>query len=283
MKKLRFLIPIDFSASAKNAGAYAASLAQSTGSSIVFLHVIAPALDDDYLLSLDLGTIKTEAKRMLDTWTNQIRDKYQVDCEDRINVGDVTGEILLTAKDTKADFIIMGTHGAGAIKKLLYGSHTKAVIEKSACPVLAIPEGASFSPYERIVYATDYQSSDIDALSKLAQIAAAFEAEIDVVHIIDEHEHGATELSIIEYFKDLVTKHIQYPNITYRVLKHENVAKGIELFVQSVGGNMVALSMQKLGFLNKLFHASLTKELVARSRVPMMAFHVHEAPDAGGI
>jgi nucleotide-binding universal stress UspA family protein len=281
MKRMRFLVPVDFSPGSENAAKYAGSLASASAASIVFLHVVTPPFDDDTFLAYDPEAVSREAMSKLENWAEGIGTAFNLSYECKIRVGGITPEIQYLADTMNIDFIIMGTHGTTAIQKLLYGSHTTEVIEKAPCPVLAIPEETTFLPYRSIVYATDYQSSDILALEKLALLAEVFGAAIDVVHIVEENESRATELSIISYFDDLIKEHISYPNISCRVFRHDNISKGIERFTQSVGGDIVALAMRKQGFLSKLIRGSITREFVTRSRVPIIAFHVHQTAEAG--
>jgi len=53
--------------------------------------------------------------------------------------GAVAEEILNPADVLKADLIVMGTHGHGAMYNLLVGSTTKGVLKRSARPVLLVP------------------------------------------------------------------------------------------------------------------------------------------------
>lgn len=281
MKKMKFLVPVDFSAGAENATRYAAGLANSSAASLLFLHVVSPPFDENTFLAFDAEAVSAEALEKLEAWTKAHCSDLDLEYECKVRVGEISTEIQLLADLINADFIIMGTHGTTGIQKLLYGSQTTAVIENAPCPVLAIPLEASFSPYRQIVYATDYQSSDIQALSKLSLLAAVFGAAIDVVHISEEHESRATELSIVAYFEDLIRENISYPNISCRVFSHDDIGKGIERFTASVGGDIVALAMRKQGFLSKLFRGSLTREFVTRSTVPIIAFHVHQTAEAG--
>ena len=43
---------------------------------------------------------------------------------------------------TKADLIVMGTHGRRGFKRLLLGSVTEAVLREAPCPVLTVPPHA---------------------------------------------------------------------------------------------------------------------------------------------
>src|SRR5690606_5942195 len=280
MKRMRFLVPVDFSEGAANAVRYAAALAETGGSSLMILHVVVPPFDDHAFLAFDANAVRDEALVKLEAWAAEQCADYDVAFECKVRVGEVAEETRQLADLMNIDFIIMGTREVTAMRKLLYGSHATEVIERVACPVLAIPEDVPFAPYQKIVYATDYQTSDLHALAKLSQLASITGAAIDVVHISDEDADRATELSVIAYFEDLIRENISYPNITCRVFSHENVGKGIERFTHSVGGDIVALAMRRQGFLSKLFRGSLTKEFVTRSTVPIIAFHVHQPAEA---
>lgn len=280
MKRMRFLVPVDFSEGAANAVRYAAALAETSGSSLVILHVIVPPFDDHAFLAFDAEAVRDEALAKLQSWSVGKCADFNVQYECKVRLGEVAEETRQLADLMNIDFIVMGTHGVTAMRKLLYGSHTTEVIERAACPVLAIPEDATFAPYRQIVYATDYQTSDIHALTKLSQLAEITGAAIDVVHISEEGEDRATELSVIAYFEDLIKENISYPNIACRVFSHEDVGKGIERFTHSIGGDIVALAMRRQGFLSKLFRGSLTEEFVTRGTVPIIAFHVHQPAEA---
>jgi nucleotide-binding universal stress UspA family protein len=53
--------------------------------------------------------------------------------------GEVTEEILRIANATKADLIVMGRHGHGAVYNLLVGSVTHGVLKLADRPVLLVP------------------------------------------------------------------------------------------------------------------------------------------------
>jgi len=53
--------------------------------------------------------------------------------------GVVAEEILNQADELKADLIVMGTHGHGAMYNLLVGSATKGVLKHTTRPLLLVP------------------------------------------------------------------------------------------------------------------------------------------------
>ena len=53
--------------------------------------------------------------------------------------GPIVSSILDTANARKADLIVMGSHGHGAVYHLLVGSVTAGVLKSAKCPVLVVP------------------------------------------------------------------------------------------------------------------------------------------------
>ena len=59
-------------------------------------------------------------------------------CQERTATGDIVPTLLAEAKAAKADMIVIGSHGKGALKSLLVGSVTQKVIALSPVPVLVV-------------------------------------------------------------------------------------------------------------------------------------------------
>jgi nucleotide-binding universal stress UspA family protein len=49
-------------------------------------------------------------------------------------------EILRVAGEQKADLLVVGIHGRGAIDRLLLGSTSQHLVRQASCPVLTIRE-----------------------------------------------------------------------------------------------------------------------------------------------
>lgn len=79
-----------------------------------------------------------DQKSKLACWQKEIaQDGIKVTLHEP--TGSVADEILDQADAIEADFIVMGTHGHGAMHHLLVGSATKGVLKHATRPVLLVP------------------------------------------------------------------------------------------------------------------------------------------------
>ncbi len=140
----RILCPTDFLASSLKAFEYAISMAEETDAQLTVLHVVEmlaavgqePFVADDQFARMRGATI-AEARRRL---SSLIPDEARAYCTvDAVVVeGRDYREILCQAKAKRADLIVMGVHGRGALDLLLFGSTTQHVLRASTCPVLIV-------------------------------------------------------------------------------------------------------------------------------------------------
>jgi len=282
---MNFIVPTDFSTNAKKAAKYAAMLAQVTNSQIKLLHIISPPFFGDDKLDPSykekVAASKNEASIKLEEQRNQIISEYtNVNCDHITRVAENSSEnIVSIALNIKADFIVMGTRGAGLIKKTLIGSNTASVVEDSPIPVFVIPEEVSFLNPKKIVFASRFDSSDFKAIKQLSIIAPAFNAEIIIVHVAENEKGKETASLIMETFLARIREEITYPKITCQVLENENPQNGIEKFTDIVGADIISLSTIDRNPFEKLFSRSITKDMSFHSKIPLLVFHVKNNED----
>ena len=197
------LFPTDFSKNANRALQYAVEVASLTGSTLQVLHVYTPVISKDNLFSSlitdEVMDAKREALEKLTVIKETITKEFpKVHCELHVSVGEIVSEILNRALENGADLIIMGTLGANKLSKMIFGSNTASIVEKSMCPVLAVPSNCTYRPPERILFATNFSPKDLEGIKKLVTIAQAFNSEIILGHVdvsIDEESDEAMQAS----------------------------------------------------------------------------------------
>jgi nucleotide-binding universal stress UspA family protein len=79
-----------------------------------------------------------EEKKKLDEWKAEI-ERAGLKVTLHQPTGITVEEILECARTIKADVIVMGRHGHGAMYNLLVGSVTEGVLKRATVPVLLVP------------------------------------------------------------------------------------------------------------------------------------------------
>jgi nucleotide-binding universal stress UspA family protein len=274
---MKFLVPTDFSDNAFHAAVYAVTLAKAKpGSSIHLLHVLTPVINDPVLI----GDIVEEAVKSLEKIKVELKSRCSsCSISHSVKIGDTVSEIIKKANELNSGVVVMGIQGLDKTRRFFFGSNSRSLVDKATCPVLVIPETSVLKAPQKIVFATDYYDSDLEALQRLVPIAAAFNSEIVMVHIFDECDEEQSELIMMNFISNEIFKTIDYPHITYRVYYNERTSEGLKSFSESTGADLVVLSARKQNVFQKLFTKSVTKELAYNSGVPLLIFHVHKTGD----
>ena len=140
----RILCPIDGSAASAHALTYALSLAQETDGHVTLLYVVEPVPAAGEFGALDVEEYRRageeHARKVL---REAVPDDVRTWCrlDERVATGKPSERILDAATTERADVIVMGVRGRGAIDLLAFGSTTNEVIRRAGCPVLAVHSG----------------------------------------------------------------------------------------------------------------------------------------------
>jgi nucleotide-binding universal stress UspA family protein len=139
------LVPVDLSSATSRVCTAAGELARSIGGRLVLLHVVPPppvmmndyyAFDTGHLAQAMAAVEKDSADKL-----KALAKRYTARCP--VQTVHITGQpvaaILAQAAATKASYVVLGSHGHGAVFDLLVGSTTHGVLRKAKCPVLVVP------------------------------------------------------------------------------------------------------------------------------------------------
>jgi len=272
------LFPTDFSTNANRALEYAIEIAALTGATLNLLHVYTPIVSKENafssLITDEVGDASREAQEKLKVITDTITKEYPaVRYRTQVNVGEPVEEILNASKENQTDLIIMGTLGANKLSKMIFGSNTAAIIEKSESPVLAVPSGCTYHPPKKILFATNFSFKDLEGIKKLALIAQTFDCEIILAHIDVSIDEESDESSTMENFMKEVIAVTSYPKISYRIESDHNVSMGLDKIIEESAIDLFALSTHKRTWFEKIYNPSLTKKISHYTYIPLLAFH----------
>lgn len=139
------LVPVDYSETSVEALDFAILIAQHFKSGLALLAVERTTYPSD--LEAPVGWGLESATEKLNDFFKERAIEAGKDFRDQvrpkllIREGLAVQEILKAAEETKADMIVMGTHGRKGVSHALFGSVTEEVIRVAPCPVLVLRAG----------------------------------------------------------------------------------------------------------------------------------------------
>jgi nucleotide-binding universal stress UspA family protein len=144
VKLQRILVPVDFSDSSARALRHAAELATESGGTLAIVHVV-PA-DYGWLgigrgesRDLDRSLQRQAADRLRAFADEHVAHNVAADLE--VRIGQPAEEIVLAARESKCDSIVLSTRGLTGLDRYLIGSVADRVARLAPCPVVLMRPG----------------------------------------------------------------------------------------------------------------------------------------------
>lgn len=165
---MKYLVPYDFTPITRSALNHALNVAQSQPGEIELLHVIAKEED------------RAKAEQNFKDLLNELSSDIQKQLSTKVQVGDIFKDISRVAEENKVDWLVMGTHGAKGLQRIM-GSYAIKVITGSKIPFIVTQEKGPSAVIKRIVVPIDLNKESILIIRFAAKIAKIFEAEVHLV------------------------------------------------------------------------------------------------------
>ena len=272
----RILCPVDLKPDTLNSLEAAAHFAAAHKAQLVLLHVFTKRA---YELALDeydgdlskVDALQEQQQLSMDKLCETMRQMVpNLNCTTMLRNGSAINIILEEAKNLKANLIVMGSHGVHDITEAMDGNHPVKVIERSPCPVLCMPEGASFALPAKVVYGSRMKAEDPDCLQRLIAMLHPFKSRIEVVYVGDE---GSGSKEKWQAHEKLIRSYVAYDKMRFHYFPwKEDVHRGLDEFMLQIEGELLVLLTHQRNFLLRLFEKSVFKELTYFSDFPVLVY-----------
>ncbi len=270
MKKLRILLPTDYSLLARKAAEYAVMLSSNIDAEYILLHCDnVPRPSYGFVNKLD-DLLRAESMKTGNELADSIRKSTGIDASITCDFvqGDPIEVLESYSKEHKIDLIVMGTKGESVIQNKIFGSVAAGVLESVTCPTIFVPAKTDVTNKpENIAFATDLTNID-EEIQELISFAQFFNATIHVVHVYPDvidpstFDEEATKLELIASS--------DYPQITFNAVMDSDIIAGLDKFVESDHPDLIAMFTYKTGILEYLFNTSYTEEMTMHSNTPLL-------------
>ncbi|OFV90840.1 MAG: hypothetical protein A3G76_06290 [Acidobacteria bacterium RIFCSPLOWO2_12_FULL_65_11] len=145
MKRIRHVLcASDFSSASRRAFATAVTMAQSLDAKLTIGYVIRPLIvtaPEQYLDAVTVDQLRKEERRWSARQLEKLADsakKAGVRAATLLRDGDPSEQIVRASRSTRADIIVLGTHGRRGLSKFFLGSVAARVVATAPCPVVTV-------------------------------------------------------------------------------------------------------------------------------------------------
>ena len=279
----RVLVPLDGSAFGDRAIPLALQIAGRTGAHVDLVHIHMPGREDlsaitPYQFEQVTSRYAERDQAELGAEREQIREKAESLAREAGLV--VTGSVvfgavaeMLTnlAESSRADLIVMATHGRTGFARARLGSMADMVVRHASMPVLLVhpePDGSiARAPLcRRILVPLDGSDFSEEVLQPATDFARLYDAEVMLVHVVD---HRAK----------LPNAYLDPARATGVLLRHggrietvlaAHVVDGILDAAERMGADLIAMATHGRGGLTRLVMGSTASDLISRTHLPVL-------------
>jgi nucleotide-binding universal stress UspA family protein len=188
------LCAIDFSEHSRIALRHAAAIAARAKGALTVCYANDPLLVAAVAAALhDRQVAKrsaTELQRFVDE-TLTGRSNRELRVKSLVSMGRPPDEIMSAAARSQSDLLVLGTHGLTGPHRMLLGSTTLDILQRTTIPVLAVPRSERNAtgvppswPGDRIVAAIDLSADSQRAVDTAAGVARWFGSSLLLLHVV---------------------------------------------------------------------------------------------------
>lgn len=259
------LVPTDFSACAGHAWGAAILLAQKFDSVLHLLHTLPNSRPEQDPEEFEQANANTRT-----LLRNMAGEAGELDTVLTVTTGKLKDAISTYLEDHQVDLVVMGSHGAGGKQEFFIGSNTQKVIRTIHCPVLVIKEALEDIDFNKVVFASNFNTNEKEAFLRFKSFVKHFIPEI---HLVMVHTSSLFDppytlsQAVMNDFKELSQPFACHTHI-YRDF---TIEKGIRGFAEDIGAKLIGISNSNRHPIKRMFIGSNVEALVNHSRVPVLS------------
>ena len=272
------VVPTDFSSVSVNAMNYAVDMAQAINAGIVLLHVYnVPVSFTDSPVSPVTTVSIEEMKRTSEERLEELKKNLVIATAGQIQVytearlGNTIEELNAICKSVQPLAIIMGSHGATGLERMIMGSNTLTAMRQLKCPVLVVPPGTTYHGIKKIGLACDFENVVRSTpIEYIKNIVKEFGADLYVLNVQDIDQDDLEEATMDTVYLDAMLEDV---SPKYVQLTGKDVMESINSFAENNNLDLVMVIPKKHKFIDSLLHKSKSKELITHAHIPIVSIH----------
>jgi nucleotide-binding universal stress UspA family protein len=306
MKVAKVLCPTDFSPCAGQALEVAVLVARSFGAELHVLHGIVLHAADPHSAVHHLPNLEEIEAILQRAAASALAEDIAPHADGTLRIVEVqrrapfAGEAILNyAEEIGADLIVMGTHGRRGLSHLLLGSVANEVVRRAPCPVMTVrprPDGAHLRAIDRILVPVDFSKAANAALAAARDLAVAWTATLDVLHVIEETVmpafYAAGVTSLLQLDPEIRTRcqaelsrrveRLGGPSVVANAhVREGKAAQQIVAFAAEQASDLIVLATAGRTGVERLLLGSVAEKVVRLAPCPVLVVRPEDDEEAG--
>lgn len=190
------LVPVDFSEPSEQAFKFALLMARPYRSTVHVMHDIelpTETITGATIIREEMNAATDESNRQIDELEG-IPAAADVDVKRTVlKSTDPKRSILTYADENDIDLIVLGTHGRTDPVEDLIGSTAERVLRRSSCPTVTVRAVRPIENIDHVLVPVDFSEYSPRAVEHAAEVAAAHDARITILHAADDDSQMEAE------------------------------------------------------------------------------------------
>jgi nucleotide-binding universal stress UspA family protein len=276
------LVPTDFSPPSNLAVNYGVSLARKFRAKLTLLHVLdRPRAEGSHVSETELRRIEDQRREDALQKLGALlapEDQDDLDLQVVLKTGKVQPEIVAAARERHADVVVLGTHGHGRLGQLILGSATQGLLRKLSVPVLTVCHAISPIAFGRLRFATDLSAFSIEGFPSVLDLVKTLQAELILMHATDRENHSPAVDADARMKLEMLAAQAKAQKVPIQsMLVHGAPAPRILKAAQETGADMILMTIDGKGALERALIGSTSEHVVREAHVPVFTIPVHTA------
>lgn len=275
MKKI--VVAIDFLDCSLNALAHAVSIADKAKADIEMVWVNMPDNSKE-IFKCDPDALLNEVDKRF----NELIEDYSPELENgkmtySIREGKVYKEIILAARESKADLVVAGTHGSAGFEEFWIGSNANKIVSATEKPIITIRGGVDVQrSLNRIVLPIDSTVETRQKLPFTTELAKIHDAEIHVLSIY------TTKVQAVRYrvdtYSDQVIEYLEEEGVKYvrDAVEADNLTNSTIGYAERIDANLISIMTEQERTTANLWLGPYAQQMVNHSPYPVLSIHPKE-------
>lgn len=255
------IVPLDFSQTSFNAAHYAANMFKDRQDVRLILYHFYVAGEDIAAEKKYLQSLKEELVALVPHVETELESG-----------GQFITSCAAFAHVMRAELIVMGLYGKTPKEQRFSGSNTLKMSEKEICPVLIIPEHASFKGISNVMISSELKSvEETPSLMAVKRVLRDFKPAVHILHV-DSNVYVSLPPALQEE-RDKMHSILSEFNPEFYFMRLFDFHDSVDAFAKDKNIDMIVIAPKFHGIYARLFKTQHTKKLVYQSSVPILTVH----------